>query len=271
MRAPISNVGVHDRIRIAEPETVRALAESMSVVGLLNPITVSETMVIRDGRAQPGYVLIAGLNRLEAAKSLGWTEIDVHVVPLDGWHAVLAECDENLRGPHLTPSERALFTRKRKEAYEALHPETRHGSPGVSRQVGDTRERTDCERFTADTATNTGQSERAVQRDAQRGEKIAREVLEEVRGTDLDKGVVLDRLAKAPSPAAELAAIKREREMQDVRKINRETDKLIVERRMDAIKEYLAARLDVDELHTVGEMMAGICDPLSMVLMREAA
>ena len=64
---------------------------------------------------------------------------------------------------------RALFTQRRKEAYEALHPETKHGSPGVSRQVGDTQERSSESRFTADTAARTGQSERSVQRDATRG------------------------------------------------------------------------------------------------------
>ena len=46
---------------------------------------------------------------------------------------------------------------------EALHPETKHGTPGVSRQVGDTHERSSESRFTADTAARTGQSERSVQ------------------------------------------------------------------------------------------------------------
>lgn len=70
----------------------------------------------------------------------------------------------------LTPAERATFTRRRKEAYEALHPETRHGGDRKSsRQLGDLND----DRFTADTAARTGQSERAVQRDAERGEKVA--------------------------------------------------------------------------------------------------
>lgn len=67
-------------------------------------------------------------------------------------------------------TERALFTKRRKEAYEALHPETKHAETrngGLARQVGDPEKRAD--RFTADTAAKTGQSERAVQRDAERG------------------------------------------------------------------------------------------------------
>ncbi|MGJ0453465.1 MAG: hypothetical protein ACR65T_09610 [Methylocystis sp.] len=64
---------------------------------------------------------------------------------------------------------------RRKDAYEALHPETKReatlkrGQEFPSRQVGETG----ADRFTADTAAKTGQSERAVQRDAERGKKIS--------------------------------------------------------------------------------------------------
>jgi hypothetical protein len=99
------------------------------------------------------------------------------VTDLSGPAAVIAECDENLCGTNLSAVERALFTARRKEAYEALHPETkRGGNQGddgkftPSRQVGDTA------RFTADTARKTGQSERKVQRDAGRGERIEPDV-----------------------------------------------------------------------------------------------
>src|SRR5262249_28130310 len=72
-----------------------------------------------------------------------------------------------LCGPRLTTSERARFTRRRKEAYEALHPETKQGGDRKSsRQVGDLKK---TDRFTANTSAATGQSERAVQRDAERG------------------------------------------------------------------------------------------------------
>ncbi len=62
---------------------------------------------------------------------------------------------------NLSASERALFTRRRKEAYEALHPETKNGENQHTRvrQVGEPSDR-----FTADAATKTGQSERTVQR-----------------------------------------------------------------------------------------------------------
>lgn len=56
-------------------------------------------------------------------------------------------------------------TKRRKQAYEALHPETRHGAIGngrESRKLCDSTPATGiARRFTADTAANTGQSERA--------------------------------------------------------------------------------------------------------------
>lgn len=81
---------------------------------------------------------------------------------------------DRLRIPHagdgaytIAKAERALFTRRRKEIYEALHPETRPTSEGGSnrRKLCD-----DADRLTADTATKTGVDRRTVERDAARGE-----------------------------------------------------------------------------------------------------
>ncbi len=102
-------------------------------------------------------------------------------------------------GTNLTAAERALFTRRRKEAYEALHPETKNGATGRNherqlRQLGEAEP----ERFTLDTAKKTGQSERAIQRDAARGEKVSPELLNQIAGTKLDTGKTLDELAAVP-------------------------------------------------------------------------
>lgn len=52
-----------------------------------------------------------------------------------------------------------MFTRRRKEAYEALHPETRRESTLRRGDVLPFRQVGEAERFTADTAKATGQSE----------------------------------------------------------------------------------------------------------------
>lgn len=71
-----------------------------------------------------------------------------------------AECDESLCGSNLSPAEVALFTANRKEAYEALHPETVNGT-NQHKRVGNL-----CQpkRLTADTTEKTGDSEGKVRR-----------------------------------------------------------------------------------------------------------
>jgi uncharacterized ParB-like nuclease family protein len=198
----IKDISVGHRSRQADAAQVDALAASVAEVGLLNPITVYPCSIMRDGISVHGYGLVAGLHRLEACKRLGWVEIEANVVELSDLHRQLAECDENLCWPKLSPTVRALFTRRRKEIYEQLHPETRHGENQHtrSRRLGDSP---DAERFTADTSARTGRSERDVQRDATRGEKIDGAVLSQITGTDMDKGIVLDELAQTPKEQQE--------------------------------------------------------------------
>ncbi|MEE3502545.1 hypothetical protein [Acidiphilium acidophilum] len=79
-------------------------------------------------------------------------------------------------------SERALFTQRRKEAYEALHPETK-----ASQNASSERKTTDNLSFVSDTADKSGVNRRTVERDARRGSKISADVLSEIKGTELDK------------------------------------------------------------------------------------
>jgi len=198
---PIHEIDISGRLRGADDDQVESIKDSILEVGLLNPITVNDV----DGR----FHLIAGLHRVEAYKRLGHYEIPAIILELSDLEAVIAECDENLRRAELSVAERATFTAKRKEAYEAIHPEARHGTPDVSRQVGDTRERAIAERFTAATAKATGQSERSVQRDAERGEKVIPEALGIIRGTKLDTGTYIDKI-KNLSPNDQVATVKRD-------------------------------------------------------------
>lgn len=187
------------RLRPTSEEQVASLVASIKDVGLLNPITVYPRKVIRDGIAVDGYGLIAGMHRLDACKRLGLPDIAANVVEMGELERQIAECDENLCASSLSPAERALFTARRKEAYEALHPETKAGAiraagmnAALGRDVGDNLAPT----FTADTAARTGASERTIQRDATRGEEIDPPALGLIRGTALDTGAFLDQLRK---------------------------------------------------------------------------
>ena len=193
----IEKISTAGRLRQASPRQIEAIKASIAEVGLLNPITVCA-----EGE---GYVLVAGLHRLEACRALGWTGIAAVVVDLNEQRRIIAECDENLCGPTLTASERAEFTRRRKEAYEAIHgPAKAAGARAANAAMGrgdamanlaDASQPT----FTADTAAATGQSERVVRRDSERGEKVCDDALALIRGTRLDTGRYLDSIKNLPA------------------------------------------------------------------------
>jgi ParB family transcriptional regulator, chromosome partitioning protein len=189
----IEMIDVGQRLRTTSEAQVETLIASIGDVGLLNPITVYPCKVFRSGSYIEGFGVVAGAHRLEACKRLGLAEIEANVVSLSDLERQIAECDENLCATTLSKSERALFTKRRKDAYEALHPETKHGGDRKSDQVANLATRSD-DRFTADTAAKTGQSERVIQRDAERGSKISEKVLSLVKGTRLDTGAYLDKL-----------------------------------------------------------------------------
>ena len=112
----ISEITVNSNRRAANQEAVRRLADSIAELGLLNAITVDRN-----------FVLIAGLHRLEAAKLLGWTEIECKICDLEGLKAELAEIDENFVRTDIPTLERNDILLRRKEIYETLHPEAKHG------------------------------------------------------------------------------------------------------------------------------------------------
>lgn len=136
MRIPIEDVKVKKRFR-KEMGSIEELAASIEYLGLLQPIVIS-----------PKNVLIAGERRLRACQSLGWTEIDAHVV--DTGLVIAAEYSENEVRKSLTVSElvaigKAIQKEEKKKATlrSAYHPEPdedpeKYGTPG---RVGDIVER----------------------------------------------------------------------------------------------------------------------------------
>ena len=100
---------------------VKTLAKSMDEIGLLSPITVDED-----------YNLIAGLHRLEAAKLLKWKNIECSVQNLSALQSELAEIDENAFRKKMSGIEFGDLLLRRKDIYEALHPETKNGGDRIS-------------------------------------------------------------------------------------------------------------------------------------------
>lgn len=194
MNIPISQITTFDRVRQASRPQVEALVASIREVGLLNPITVTPT--------DDGFALVAGMHRLEACRALGMTAVPAITLELDVNQRIIAECDENLCAPSLTAAERAEFTRRRKTAYEALHPETAHGANQHTR--GDAKSASPS--FAEDQAAATGQAKRTVQLDAERGEKVSDDALGMIKGTRLDTGRYLDSI-KNLTPEEQVAKV----------------------------------------------------------------
>jgi len=188
----ISEIRVNPERREARAEAVRELADSISELGLLNPITVDCE-----------HILIAGLHRLEAAKLLGWTEIECTVSGLEGLQAELAEIDENFVRKDLSDNEFRELLLRRKEIYESLHPETKHG--------GDRSKRTKCpfataKSFADDTAEKWGVDPRTVRREIQTAKNLTPEAKEIIRDAKVTKKDALNLSRLAPEQQREAAS-----------------------------------------------------------------
>jgi ParB/RepB/Spo0J family partition protein len=191
LQIAISSIAVAERLRTIRPDTVDALAQSMTDQGQLQPIIVRSR---KDG----GYWVVAGLHRLEAAKKLKWTEINCTVFgEMEADEAELAEIDENLVRADLSPAERALHIGKRKELHEKVHGKAKANSArAANKKMGRDVNAKSAVTFTKKTAKKTRQSERKVQLEAHRAEKVV--VLPDIVGSSLDKGAEIDALAKLP-------------------------------------------------------------------------
>lgn len=178
------------------------LEESIKQIGLINPLRVRKLDL------GVGYEVIAGSHRFSACDAAGLREIPCIIVTDDDLHAELAMIDENLMRAELSPVDRAKQTARRKAIYEQLNPETKHGGNLQGAGVANLSS-PETPAFSTATANLTGQSERSVQRDAERGEKVFDEAANLIRGTKLDTGVYLDKLKKL-TPSEQVYAAKRD-------------------------------------------------------------
>ena len=178
MRIPITEIKIIPGRREAVPSHIAELTKSIADVGLLNPITINEDRT-----------LIAGLHRLEAAKLLNWTEIDCTICDIDSTRAELAEIDENVIRQPLSDMELNRALTRRKELYEALHPETiARNRPGhVSNHQGSSDKlspESKVKSFVEDTAEKLGVSARTVERHLYLAEHLTPKVSEILKKMD---------------------------------------------------------------------------------------
>ena len=198
MQIPISQIKVSEGRREADQEAVQELLDSISRVGLLNPITVDQE-----------YTLIAGLHRLEAAKLLGWSEIECTVSSLEGLLAELAEVDENVVRKGLSAVEYSDLLLRRKEIYEMLHPEIKHGGDRKSEKIKIAKCNLDpAKPFIQDTAEKLGVHPTTVARQIQTAKNLTAEAKDIIRdtGTKITKKDALKLSRLKPEQQKEAAS-----------------------------------------------------------------
>ena len=198
MKVKISNIIINPGRRETQQRNVEELARSIAAVGLMNPITVTQD-----------NTLIAGLHRLEAVKLLGWTEIECTVSDADGLQAELAEIDENFVRAGLSHRELGDLLLRRKELYEAIHPETRQGQRNGQTAKNDKLTVLAAKPFSEDTADKLGISKRTVERLVQTAANLTPEAKKTIRdaGDKITKGDALKISRLPPDQQAEAAAV----------------------------------------------------------------
>ncbi|MDD4279726.1 MAG: MT-A70 family methyltransferase [Candidatus Sumerlaeales bacterium] len=166
----INLITVKQGRRAVDDAKVRELAQSMSEIGLINPITVTQ-----------GKVLITGAHRLEAAKLLGWTDIKATVSELDGLRAELAEIDENLMRNELHYIDRGNSIKRRCEILELLGLKATGGRP--------TKNQSESDEFLTnkELAGKMGVSETQFKIERQIATNILPEVQDAIKAADLPK------------------------------------------------------------------------------------
>ena len=101
----LDTITVADRIR-KDNGDIEVLAQSIRERGLINPVTIME-------QTGGGYVLIAGLRRLNAVRSLGETEIRATVLsPIEADESLMLEIAENEQRKEFTMAERLAYAER---------------------------------------------------------------------------------------------------------------------------------------------------------------
>ncbi|MBN1466068.1 ParB N-terminal domain-containing protein, partial [candidate division KSB1 bacterium] len=103
MKVAIDDIVIRDRIRMDEGD-IEELAQSISQIGLIQPIVISEE-----------YELLSGYRRLHACKTLGWETIEVKIVTVgeNPLKKIEWEYHENIGRKELTEDEKQAYVHKR--------------------------------------------------------------------------------------------------------------------------------------------------------------
>ena len=189
----LADIAIGERLRGVVEPFVSAIVQSTSTLDVIQPPVVRPDLLNRSK-----FILVSGLQRINAAHLRGKNEVLCRVAELTDLQAALWEIDENLVRAPLSPAEEALFIDRRREIHEHLYGKAKAlGAVAANAVMGRkhaTAKLADASSFTADTAEKTGKSPRTIQRVVQRAAQNGRTDLARIAGTSLDRGAELDAL-----------------------------------------------------------------------------
>ena len=141
----LSEITVADRLRSVDEDWAKAIAQSIEINGLMEPIVVRP---LKGG----GYALVAGAHRFRGLELAGLDEAECKILDLTEAEARLAEIDENLMRREMNALDRAVFLAERQRVYEELHPETKKGGDQGNQHTGGKTQTLRLATFTEDVA-----------------------------------------------------------------------------------------------------------------------
>jgi ParB family chromosome partitioning protein len=188
----IKDIKVIGKRRAVTEDKKCRVADSMAKIGLRTPISVRK-------RDNGEIELVAGLHRLEAAKSLGWKEIDCIVMKGGKIQRQLWTVAENLHRSNLTTLQRAEHVAKWKRLVKELDGDGQAAQPGG-------RQRTD--KGISGTARKLGVKRETVRRSEEIA-KISPKAKAAAKSAGLDrKQDALLKVAKEATAEAQVAKVK---------------------------------------------------------------
>lgn len=186
-----SKIIVGERRRAVNDGYVAQIADSISKVGLLNPITVRRTPP--NTKPYLPWTLVAGAHRLDAMKFNGVDTIEAIVIEATRVEAEQMEIEENLIRNDLSALDRGVFVVRWKELWEK-----EHGPVKVGRRQ-QTDETVSKPLFHEQAAERIGLSRRTVELAQFIGSRLAPELRLIVKGTKVaDNQSLLKKLAGMP-------------------------------------------------------------------------
>jgi ParB family chromosome partitioning protein len=201
-RVAIGDIRILGERRACRPEDVRTLADSVTEIGLMTPITVRLVELPRPdtGALEQAIVLVLGRHRLETARLLGRTDIDAVFVDCDETDARLREISENLHRVDLTVLEHAEHVAEWTRLTEARTKVLQIATPAGGQQPAEKGVRKAARDLGLDASTVS----RSVKID-----DIAPEAKKAAKDVGLDKNqTALLAIAKEATPTAQVAMVR---------------------------------------------------------------